>query len=174
MKKLLLIVAPFTLVILLFFTTGCDNRPSDNTEYGDSDTIAGDNSNTNNMQQNVKLEVRNSDEYGEYLTDGQGRSLYLFKADNENESNCYDDCAEAWPPLLTAGRPETGNNVNSSLIGTITRKDNKQQVTYNNWPLYYFKNDQSAGQTKGQDVKGFGAEWYLISPDGEEVHGDDH
>lgn len=161
--------------ILLFLIGGCDNRSTNNaTEAGDSDTIASDNSNANNVQQNVKLEIKSSDEYGEYLTDGQGRSLYLFKADKNNESNCYDACAEAWPPLLTNGSAEAGNNVKSSLIGTIRRKDNKQQVTYNNWPLYYFKNDESAGQTNGQDIKGFGAEWYLITPEGEEVHGEDH
>jgi predicted lipoprotein with Yx(FWY)xxD motif len=172
MKKLLLTVSPFTITILLFFIAGCDNRSSDTNE--DSDTTASADLDRNVIQPYVKLEVRSSEEYGEYLADDQGRSLYLFKADNKNESTCYDDCAEAWPPVLTGGKPEAGNNVKSSLVGTITRKDNKLQVTYNNWPLYYYKEDKGAGQTKGQDVKGFGAEWYLVTPDGEEVHGEDH
>jgi hypothetical protein len=35
--------------------------------------------------------------------------------------------------------------------------------------LYYFARDESAGDTKGQDIEGFGAEWYLVSPEGEKV-----
>ena len=44
------------------------------------------------------------------------------------------------------------------------------QVTYNGWPLYYFIKDKAPGDTMGQDVKGFGAEWYLVMPSGKEVH----
>ncbi|HET7369745.1 MAG TPA: hypothetical protein VFK45_02780 [Gammaproteobacteria bacterium] len=40
------------------------------------------------------------------------------------------------------------------------------QVTYNGWPLYYYAGDKKPGDTRGQDKKGFGAEWYLISPEG--------
>ncbi|MGH6913524.1 MAG: hypothetical protein ACREH3_07425, partial [Geminicoccales bacterium] len=36
-------------------------------------------------------------------------------------------------------------------------------------PLYQFAKDAQPGDTKGQDVEGFGAEWYLISPEGEKV-----
>ena len=37
---------------------------------------------------------------GKFLADAEGMSLYLFEADTENTSTCYDDCAAAWPPLL--------------------------------------------------------------------------
>ena len=40
------------------------------------------------------------------------------------------------------------------------------QVTYNGWPLYYFVKDKQAGEATGQDVKGFGGEWYLVKPQG--------
>ena len=37
---------------------------------------------------------------GEILTDANGMTLYLFDNDQPGVSNCYDTCAERWPPLL--------------------------------------------------------------------------
>lgn len=120
------------------------------------------------------LKIEEHPEYGQYLTDAEGRALYLFKADSENESTCYEGCADAWPPLLTEGEPVAGDDaVKSDLIDTITRRGGEIQVTYNGWPLYYFIRDEGPGEVKGQDVMGFGAEWYLLTPSGEEVHGDE-
>lgn len=117
----------------------------------------------------ARLTVRQSDELGAYLADKDGKSLYLFEKDQPNTSNCYDACAEAWPPLLTSGEPAVGEGVDKSKVGTINRRDGSQQVTYGDWPLYYFSPDKQIGDTKGQDVKGFGAEWYLVKPEGGKV-----
>ena len=35
---------------------------------------------------------------GKILVDSQGRTLYLFKADSGNKSECSGPCATAWPP----------------------------------------------------------------------------
>lgn len=43
------------------------------------------------------------------------------------------------------------------------------QVSYGGWPLYNYVKDQGPGQTTGQDIEGFGGEWYLVSPSGEIV-----
>lgn len=104
---------------------------------------------------------------GKFLTDAEGMSLYLFEADSANTSTCYDDCAEAWPPLLTEGAPTAGGEVDAGKLSTIERNDGSTQVTYGGWPLYYFVKDQAPGDIEGQDVEGFGAEWYLVSPEGE-------
>lgn len=112
-----------------------------------------------------------TDPEGRYLTDGQGMSLYLFEADSENTSTCYDDCAGAWPPLLTEGEPTASGQIDGSKLSTIERNDGSTQVTYGGWPLYYFVRDQSPGETNGQDVEGFGAEWYLVTPEGEKYEG---
>ena len=61
--------------------------------------------------------------------------------------------------------------MNASLIGAIERRDGTLQVTYNGWPLYYFVKDQKPGDTTGQDIEGFGEEWYLLTPAGDTVHG---
>jgi predicted lipoprotein with Yx(FWY)xxD motif len=117
----------------------------------------------------AKLQVSEKDPFGAFLTDAEGRSLYLFEADSKNTATCYDDCANAWPPLLTEGAPGAGQQVDAAMLSTIKRQDGSTQVTYNGWPLYYFVKDQAPGDTNGQDVEGFGAEWYLISPKGEKV-----
>jgi predicted lipoprotein with Yx(FWY)xxD motif len=129
-------------------------------------------------QDTVTVKVETHDKYGEYLTDSQGKALYLFEADTRGKkkqgtaavSTCYDDCAEAWPPLIAEGEPKAGDKVKAGRLGTIERKDGKQQVTYNGWPLYYFVKDQGPGDVKGQDVEGFGAEWYLVTPKGKKAH----
>lgn len=120
------------------------------------------------------LTVRESPEHGSYIADGEGMSLYMFEADTQGqgetaaETTCYDDCAEAWPPLI-GEEPQAGEGAQADLIDSIERRDGQMQVTYNGWPLYYFVRDQNPGDTTGHDVEGFGAEWYLVAPDGEVV-----
>jgi predicted lipoprotein with Yx(FWY)xxD motif len=115
-------------------------------------------------------------EHGEYVADGEGRALYMFEADTRGEggaeaqSACADACAEAWPPLVVEEAPEAGEQIQDDLIGTIERPDGAMQVTYGGWPLYYYLQDEGAGQTTGHDVEGFGAEWYLVEPSGEQLH----
>ena len=124
----------------------------------------------------AKVAVDQSDEYGAYLVDAEGRTLYLFTADQQGSgetqamSNCYDDCATAWPPLtIQQDQPQAGEQVEAPLLGTVERKDGSLQVTYNGWPLYYFAKDQGPGEVTGQDKHGFGGEWYLVSPKGGKV-----
>ncbi|RIH89394.1 Cytochrome c6 [Calidithermus terrae] len=107
--------------------------------------------------------VAQSPTHGSYLTDAQGRSLYLFTNDGKNTSNCYDQCAQNWPPLLVKDKPVAGKGVAASLLGTAQRKDGALQVTYNGWPLYYYARDQKPGDATGQGVGGV---WFLVSPYG--------
>ena len=45
-------------------------------------------------------------------------------------------------------------------------------MTYNRHPLYYFAGDTKPGQTKGQGVDDFGAEWYVVNAKGKKVDKD--
>jgi Secreted repeat of unknown function len=49
------------------------------------------------------------------------------------------------------------------------RLNAKQQVTYAGHPLYSFVGDKSAGQTSGEGLNNFGAEWYAVSASGQKV-----
>ncbi len=100
---------------------------------------------------------------GSFLTDSAGMTLYIFTKDTPNTSNCYNACANNWPPLLTSGNATGGTGVTASMLGTTMRTDGLTQVTYNGWPLYYFAGDKAAGDTNGE---GKGNVWYVITPAG--------
>jgi predicted lipoprotein with Yx(FWY)xxD motif len=100
---------------------------------------------------------------GNVLADPKGMTLYMFTKDAKDTSNCYDQCATAWPPLLTSGAPNAAKGVDAALLGTTTRKDGKMQVTYAGMPLYYWAQDKKAGDVLGQDV---GKVWYVVAPNG--------
>jgi predicted lipoprotein with Yx(FWY)xxD motif len=115
----------------------------------------------------ASIGLSQTDALGEFLVDAEGMTLYLFTNDSENTSNCYDDCATAWPPLLTDGELVAGEGLDASLLGVTERTDGTTQVTYGGWPLYYWVKDEAPGDTTGQDV---GEVWYVVSPAGEAVH----
>ena len=106
---------------------------------------------------------------GQILVNSQGRTLYLFKADQGTKSACTAVCASAWPPLLVKGKPTLGNGINASLVGTATRSEGTTQLTYNGHPLYLFAQDQKAGETNGQGVSAFGAAWFALNSAGNQV-----
>jgi predicted lipoprotein with Yx(FWY)xxD motif len=106
---------------------------------------------------------------GRILTDGSGRTLYLFEKDRGPASMCYGACAGFWPPVLTKGMPQAGPGAKASLLGTIRRKDGTLQVTYGRHPLYRFALDRRAGDTNGEGLNKFGAEWYVVSTLGRKI-----
>ena len=91
-----------------------------------------------------------------------GRTLYLFEADGRNQSTCTGPCAGTWPPLLTGGRPKATGGVKASLLGT-TGSGSAEQVTYNGHPLYTYSGDTKRGDINSQNLKLFGAKWYVVS-----------
>jgi predicted lipoprotein with Yx(FWY)xxD motif len=109
---------------------------------------------------------------GRVLVDSRGRTLYLFEKDRNGKSACSGKCASFWPPLIASGKPRVAAGAKASLIGTTKRADGRMQVTYNHHPLYLFVKDTKKGQTRGEGVSAFGAEWYVVSPGGIKVDND--
>lgn len=108
---------------------------------------------------------------GMALMDGDGRALYLFEKDEKkNASTCDGACAQAWPPYVATSVPQAGQGVRADLLGSFKRADGTMQVSYAGHPLYYFVKDKAPGDINGQDVEGFGAEWYLVGADGKIIH----
>ncbi len=118
------------------------------------------------------LQVKQSNTLGKYLTDGNGRPLYMFSADKQAKddvlakSACTGACATAWPPATIKNMPKSGSGIDKSDISTIARADGTKQLTYDGWPLYLFVHDQGAKAPMGQAKKTFGGEWHLITPSG--------
>jgi predicted lipoprotein with Yx(FWY)xxD motif len=108
---------------------------------------------------------------GKILVDSKGRTIYLFEKDKAMKSACSGACAGAWPPVRASGKPTVGEVANASLVGTTTRSDGKQQVTYNGHPLYLYAGDEKAGDTRGQGLTDYGASWYVLTPAGQQVSG---
>ena len=103
---------------------------------------------------------------GTVLVDSQGRTLYLFKADQGTKSACSGACASAWPPLRVSGKPTVGGGAIASKLGTTQRSDGKPEVTYNGHPVYTYIGDSKPGDVNGQGLTNFGAAWFALSPSG--------
>ena len=107
-----------------------------------------------------------SSSLGNILVDSHGRTVYMFAADSGTTSACTGTCAAAWPPVPTTGTPPAGSGANAVLIGTTSRSDGTNQVTYNGHPLYTFMGDHQPGDTNGQGVVAFGGSWSALTPAG--------
>jgi predicted lipoprotein with Yx(FWY)xxD motif/polyisoprenoid-binding protein YceI len=104
-----------------------------------------------------------NDQLGAFLTAPDGLTLYIFTNDEPGITNCYDQCAVNWPPLmleegqsLSAGEGVTGE------LATTERQDGGLQITYNDWPLYYWVKDEAPMDANGHGVGGV---WAVATPD---------
>lgn len=113
------------------------------------------------------IAVADAGDLGQVLVDGQGMTVYLFEKDKNGKSACYGACAVAWPPVTTEGEPAAKGDAMAGKLGTTERTDGSKQVTYAGWPLYLYAGDSKPGQANGNDVDGFGAEWYALTPSGQ-------
>ena len=78
-----------------------------------------------------------------------GMTLYTFRNDAENTSNCYDGCASSWPPFTADTYAQA-----SGSLGIIDRRDGSRQWTLNGKPLYFWAGDAQRGDVTGDGVGG--------------------
>ena len=91
------------------------------------------------------------------LVDGKMMTLYTFAKDTPGVSNCNDNCAKNWPPLLA--------DADAKPMGDwtiITRADGMKQWAYKSMPLYKWSKDAKPGDASGQGM-GQGA-WKVAAP----------
>ena len=105
-------------------------------------------------------------QFGSILYDDSGQAIYLFDAEGTSRPKCYDDCADAWPPVLTKGTPQAARAVRANLLGTSRRRDGTLQVTYAGHPLYFYA-DEGKYEVLCHNIEGFGGTWLAIQPDGD-------
>jgi predicted lipoprotein with Yx(FWY)xxD motif len=108
-----------------------------------------------------KLTLQADATLGNFLVDGNGKTLYFFSSDVGGQSKCTGSCLAEWK-VYYAPNIQPGDGVSASDFGTITRTDGDMQTTYKGWPLYYFIDDEKPGDTKGEGDDGI---WFVAKPD---------
>jgi predicted lipoprotein with Yx(FWY)xxD motif len=104
-------------------------------------------------------------EFGTMLWGPKRQAIYVFQRDRRDVSRCYGQCARAWPPVYTRGRPVAGRGVRRSLLGTTRRRGGGLQVTYAGKPLYYYAHE-GRGEVRCHNVNLNGGLWWVIGPNG--------
>jgi predicted lipoprotein with Yx(FWY)xxD motif len=97
---------------------------------------------------------------GSALAGEDGRTLYIHTQEGTGTIVCVDACLDNWPPLT--GEVQAGD-ADAALLGTVTRPDGSEQVTYNGFPLYYFIGDTAEGNAAGDGLSGV---WFIADPAG--------
>jgi predicted lipoprotein with Yx(FWY)xxD motif len=94
---------------------------------------------------------------GKVYTDEKGMTLYIFDKDEPNKSNCYDDCAKAWPPFMAAAdaQPEGEWTI-------VERTDGTKMWAYEGKPVYTYVKDMKPGDVTGD---GAGGVWHVSKAD---------
>jgi predicted lipoprotein with Yx(FWY)xxD motif len=93
------------------------------------------------------------------LANAKGFTLYSFAPDTATASKCYGSCAAYWPPVT--GTTAAGQGL-PGKVGTITRTDGTEQLTYNGHPLYTYIGDSAPGQAKGNNLNLNGGLWHEV------------
>jgi predicted lipoprotein with Yx(FWY)xxD motif len=161
MRKRTWLVLTAAAVVLALAAAGCGGGYGSGGSSSTSSASAGSSSKATVSAQKTSL--------GTILVGANGKTLYLFEKDTGPKSTCFGGCAQGWPPLAASGSVTAGNGVDASKLGTVSRGGGTKQVTYAGHPLYFFVNDKAAGDTNGQAVNAFGAEWYVLSPSGTKI-----
>ena len=115
------------------------------------------------------VSVASNPKLGKIIVTSKGFTLYDFHKDKGTKSSCYGACAKVWPPLTTSGAPKAKGGAEASKLGTTKRSDGTMQVTYAGHPLYTYVSDKKPGDVTGNDFTSFGAQWYALTPAGEEA-----
>ena len=86
-------------------------------------------------------------------TAADDKPLYTFDRDEPGKSNCYEECAAAWPALAApTGAKPVGK------WSAIKRNDGSSQWAYDGKPVYTFAHDAEAVASGN----GTGGVWHVL------------
>jgi predicted lipoprotein with Yx(FWY)xxD motif len=173
MRRLLAVILPLAAVALVaVVVAGCGGSSSGTASGGSASATSSGGSAYGNAKPAPKPATgtvsTRATKLGRILVDANGRTLYLFEKDKGAASSCNGACASIWPPL-TAGTAKAGSGVTAADLGTTKRGDGKTEITYAGHPLYTYAGDQKPGDVAGQGLDQFGAEWYVLAPNGHKI-----
>ena len=81
------------------------------------------------------------------LTDANGMTLYTYDKDTAGVTNCYDQCAVNWPPLIADASAAADGD-----FTLVDRTDGTKMWAYKGMPLYLWIKDTKPGDTTGDMV----------------------
>jgi predicted lipoprotein with Yx(FWY)xxD motif len=176
-RRIAMMAALFTvlaLVAALVFVLTKPNNNSNQSSMTDSDkhSTANDQPAQKNQEQTPTAPqatgtviTTGDSQFGPMLFNEKKQAIYIWELEESDKAECYGNCAEAWPPVLTDGQPQATGDVNGSLLGTTKRTDGTTQVTYNGHPLYYYAHE-APGEVKCHNISTHGGLWWVIQPNG--------
>ena len=98
--------------------------------------------------------MRSQTSAGQVVSTTNGMTLYTYDKDTANQSTCYGECAQNWPPYLANGAYKPFDQMT-----IVSRTDGTQQWAYDGHPLYTFVQDKAPGEIKGN---GFHNNWHVV------------
>ena len=159
MRRLLILSAVLPVTALVVAGCGSSNSSSGSTSASTKTRAP--------TSRSATVDLRTTS-LGRVLVDSSGRTLYLFEKDKGPRSTCSGACASAWPPVTTTGAPTAGMGVTAAQLKT-TMRPGGEQVLYKGHPLYTYVGDTGPGQTTGEGLNQFGAEWYVLGANGGKI-----
>jgi predicted lipoprotein with Yx(FWY)xxD motif len=117
------------------------------------------------------VSVTSVDGVGDVLVDAQGAALYAADQEAGGMVVCVDACTTIWEPLtLSGGAQPTADNGLAADLGTVTRPDGTEQVTFDGSPLYRFVEDPDPETVTGNGFAdtfaGQAFVWRVVTPTG--------
>lgn len=103
----------------------------------------------------IPFSSKSSPDIGRYLTDKNGFTLYTYKKDGVQKSNCTGTCAETWIPFTSVGELDISKYQDelSKQINFTDRPDERgAQFSFGPSPLYYYSGDLKAGDVNGHGM----------------------
>ncbi len=104
---------------------------------------------------------------GYVLAEANGQVVYTYAKDTKNGApTCTGSCAAAWPPAT--GTPKAGPaDTFPGTFGLVTGAGGVQQITYNGYPLYEFKDARPLSAAGN----GIGGVWHVVPLSASDISG---
>lgn len=155
--------ARYSVALLLALAAGCTKHNARMDTSSAAGTVAPDttpsaSATTPALPAGIVLAVGNRAGTGLFLTDGNGRALYVLDRTPRDTTN--------WRPAITPAPPtSTDTSIKAGMIGT-TNGPNGMQATYGGKALFYYAGDQTTADLKGDGKNVSGTTGHFIHPDG--------
>ncbi len=107
----------------------------------------------------VVVSTLKTNQFGTILV--SGKTVYKLRP---GAVACTSACLKIWPELLLpvgVTHATAGTGVNAAKLGTVKRAGGRLQVTYAGHALYWFSNDKTPGQVKGNITDKWG-KWTVV------------